>query len=112
MGIPPAAYNMANMYAIGQGTPQSDTNAFTCYEIAAESGDSMAKYILGLWLLEGRGCEKKNIPRGLSLLVKHIVLHVMPEFMYLLCVSYVNLSVLTVLSTEGNSKCRESPCCP
>jgi TPR repeat protein len=58
------------MYSLGQGTPQSDTNAFTCYEIAAEGGDSSAKYMLGNWLLEGKGCEKKNIPRGIALLVR------------------------------------------
>lgn len=69
MGIPPAAYNMANMYATGQGTPQNNENAFICYEIAADAGDIMAKYILGQWMIQGKGCENPDIPRGIGLLV-------------------------------------------
>lgn len=34
-GIPPAIYNLGNMYAAGVGVAQSDENARACYEGAA-----------------------------------------------------------------------------
>jgi uncharacterized protein len=58
LGIPPAAYNLANMYASGRGCKQSFENAFNCYAVAASRGDKPAKYFYATYLSEGRGCEK------------------------------------------------------
>jgi TPR repeat protein len=56
------------MYASGTGVEKSESNAFLCYEFAANSGDMMAKYILGTWLVEGKGCQK-DVGRGIELQV-------------------------------------------
>jgi TPR repeat protein len=34
-GIPPAIFNLGNLYAAGVGVAQSDENALACYEGAA-----------------------------------------------------------------------------
>lgn len=66
-GIPPALYNMGNMYASGTGVTKSESNALTCYEMAAAAGDQTAKYMVGVWLCEGRGCEVRDVERGIQL---------------------------------------------
>jgi TPR repeat protein len=71
LGIPPAVYNLANMYASGRGCEQSDEKAFNCYAIASSRGDKPAKYFYATFLSEGRGCEK-DLDLAIKLFVRPV----------------------------------------
>jgi TPR repeat protein len=58
LGIPPAAYNLGNLYATGNGCEQSDEKAFHCFAVAANAGEKSAKYFYATYLCEGKGCTK------------------------------------------------------
>lgn len=77
LGIPPAAYNLGNMYASGQGCQQSDEKALSCYAVAARAGDKPAKYFYATYLCEGKGCEK-NLELGIQIHVRPSPLTLLP----------------------------------
>ena len=69
-GYARAQYNLACMYAAGQGDLEKDeTAAVYWFTLAAQKGDSAAQRVLGLRYLEGRGVTR-SISRGEEWLVK------------------------------------------
>jgi len=54
-------YNLANMYAQGQGTTQNYKEALKWYKQSAEQGDSEAQYNLGVMYQNGYGTTKNYI---------------------------------------------------
>ena len=57
-GIAPAQSYLGYMYVMGQGVPQSYSEAFKWFRNAAEQGDSMAQSQLGTAYVEGFGVNK------------------------------------------------------
>ena len=67
-GIAPALHNIANCYAAGRGTKQSDHNAVMFYEAAIEAGDPSSMFALATWRKIGRFVAKDpKIAHELSL---------------------------------------------
>ena len=54
-GVAEAQFNLGNMYDLGRGVPQDDTEAVRWYRLAAEQGDAGAQYNLGVMYQDGRG---------------------------------------------------------
>ena len=54
-GDPQAQFRLGQMYARGDGVPQDDEEAAKLYKKAAEHGDTIAQFVLGIWY-EGQRC--------------------------------------------------------
>ncbi len=48
-----AQYNLGEMYRLGQGVPQDDSEAARWYRLAAEQGYALAQFNLGLMYARG-----------------------------------------------------------
>ena len=44
-----AQFHLGRMYARGNGIPQDDEKAAKLYKKAADGGDTIAQFVLGLW---------------------------------------------------------------
>ncbi len=49
-GNPKAQFHLGRMYARGNGVPQDDEKAAKLYRKFAESSNTIAQFVLGLWL--------------------------------------------------------------
>ena len=67
MKIPPAYYNVANMYASGKGVKQDMVLAYSWYEKGAEVGDPQAKSRLGDILCASSGPVPQDMKRGFEM---------------------------------------------
>ena len=60
-GLAWAQFNLALMYANGEGVPENDAEAFKWYRKAADQGDADAQVNLGLMYANGEGVPENNI---------------------------------------------------
>ena len=56
-----AQFELANMYATGDGVPQAEAEAVKWYRLAAEQGNELAQYNLGVIYSEGQGVVKDYV---------------------------------------------------
>ena len=54
-----AQFDLAMMYASGNGVAKNERSAFTWFHKAARNGHTEAKYYMGLSFLQGRGVKKQ-----------------------------------------------------
>lgn len=60
IGYPPSQYNLANMFAIGDGIPQDDRKAFFWFVQSAMRGHAPAMRQVGICYYKGTGCIKNT----------------------------------------------------
>ena len=60
-GLPRAQYNLAVMYANGEGVPEDDVEAVKWYRKAAEQGDAGAQYNLAVMYANGEGVPEDDV---------------------------------------------------
>jgi TPR repeat protein len=60
-GVASAQYNLALMYANGEGVPENDAEAVKWFRKAAEQGDADAQHNLGYMYANGEGVPENDI---------------------------------------------------
>jgi uncharacterized protein len=61
---------LGSMYDEGKGVSRDDGQALKWYRSAADKGNAMGQYGLGVFLMDGRGGEKPDIPQATELFRK------------------------------------------
>ena len=71
-GIVPSLHNLANLYALGEGTPvgRDDEIAFALYERGADMNDVNSILTLASWYEEGRYIAKSDRLKSLKMYSK------------------------------------------